>query len=610
MSSLVSALDSHTPTQIGEKGHLEYTWSNDTKERILQLSSQIVRMDKDHLKEMELRLTDLIRILSKQRFGYDSEEGKVCNEHLSLLYRLIGQTRDVIDGKGEYQISYMMLWTWYKSFPQLALYALETFVTNDKDSDGVLLEGHPYGSWKDIKYFAQYCIDNGADKNHPIIQKCVSLINEQLVRDMEAMASEKSVSLCGRWVPRENSKYAWLFKVLALDFYKNSGFLESALTPDKKDLAVKKMCMQYRKMCSSLNKYLDTVQIKQCARTWAEIDHNKTTSITLSKNKKAFLNKTKSGEVRSQSDDRIACADNFKNYVASRVKEGKEVKGARVGMENFVKQALELIDTNWQHNMASVMTKETLTSTEGALMNSQWRDKMKSVGNLGKMIAMADVSGSMFCDLVILVSIALSLCVAEKSILGKRVMTFDTTPTWHNLEHCDTFLEQVDSIRKAKWGGSTNFFGALDLILQSLVEKNIPPEDVKGLVLAIFSDMQIDSGHGGFGGRQYMTMYSEIEQRYLAAGYEVPHILFWNLRATNGFPCLSTQSNTSMMSGYSPALLNLFCEKGVDALQECTPWSNLVESLSVPRYEKLAKFYNDMHVKDEIEGSVLSKIGV
>jgi hypothetical protein len=65
-----------------------------------------------------------------------------------------------------------------------------------------------------------------------------------------------------------------------------------------------------------------------------------------------------------------------------------------------------------------------------------------------------------------------------------------------------------------------------------------------------------------------------------------------------------------MMSGYSPALLNLFCEKGVDALQDCTPWSNLVESLSVPRYEKLAKFYNDMHVKDAIEESVLSKIGV
>jgi len=610
MSSLVSALDSYTPTQIGEKGHVEYTWSNDTKERILQLSSQIVRMDEDHLRQMEVRLTELIHILSMQRCGYDSEQGKMRNEHLSLLYRLIGQTRDVIDGKGEYQISYMMLWTWYKSFPQLALYALETFVMNDKDSTGLLMEGHPYGSWKDIKYFAQYCIDKGADKEHPIIQKCVSLINEQLVRDMDSMASEKSVSLCGRWVPRENSKYAWLFKVLALDFYKSSGFLESALTPDKRALAIKKMCMQYRKMCSSLNKYLDTVQIKQCARTWAEIDHNKTTSITLSKNKKAFLNKTKSGGVRSQSDDRVACADNFKNYIASRVKEGKEVKGARVGMENFVKQALEMIDSNWQRSVGSVMTNETLTSTEGALLNSQWRDKISSVGNLGKIIAMADVSGSMFSDSAIFVSIALSLCVAAKSILGKRVMTFDTTPAWHNLEHCNTFLEQVDSIRKAKWGGTTNFYAALDLILKTLIEKNIPPEDTKGLVLAIFSDMQIDDGHRGFGGPQYMTMYSEIEHRYLAAGYEVPHILFWNLRATNGFPCLSTQSNTSMMSGYSPSLLNLFCEKGVDALQECTPWSNLVESLSVPRYEKLAKYYNDMHVKDVIESRVLSQIGV
>jgi hypothetical protein len=40
-----------------------------------------------------------------------------------------------------------------------------------------------------------------------------------------------------------------------------------------------------------------------------------------------------------------------------------------------------------------------------------------------------------------------------------------------------------------------------------------------------------------------------------------------------------------MMSGFSPALLNLFCEQGIDALQSCTPWSLLERSLENERYK-------------------------
>jgi hypothetical protein len=32
-------------------------------------------------------------------------------------------------------------------------------------------------------------------------------------------------------------------------------------------------------------------------------------------------------------------------------------------------------------------------------------------------------------------------------------------------------------------------------------------------------------------------------------------------------------------------LLNLFCEKGVDALEACTPWSLLEQSLENERYK-------------------------
>jgi hypothetical protein len=42
-----------------------------------------------------------------------------------------------------------------------------------------------------------------------------------------------------------------------------------------------------------------------------------------------------------------------------------------------------------------------------------------------------------------------------------------------------------------------------------------------------------------------------------------------------------------MMSGFSPALLNLFCEEGLESLQSCTPYSLLVKSLDNERYKIL-----------------------
>ena len=48
-----------------------------------------------------------------------------------------------------------------------------------------------------------------------------------------------------------------------------------------------------------------------------------------------------------------------------------------------------------------------------------------------------------------------------------------------------------------------------------------------------------------------------------------------------------------MMSGFSPALLNLFCEQGMDALQDCTPWSIFLKSLENERYNILGNRINE-----------------
>ena len=569
MSALINALDNHTPKQTGENGHTELGWSNSVKERILQFSFQVTRTDDNGLNKLAKTLDAiLIELKTNQRESI---------ELLVMLYKMIGHTRDIIDGKGECSITYMMIYTWYNHYTELAIHALKCLV--DFGDGGVT---HQYGSWKDIKYFCKYCLSKQVEIDHPLINAAIFIVNEQLRNDFENINGDK-FSLAAKWVPREKSnKFGGkLYEAFACHYFaryiETSNWTERA---QSKASAILKCKTEYRKMLSTLNKKIDTLQIKQCGKTWAEINFTKVTSISLSKQKKAFLNVTKKGETRCPEDeDRVTCAEHFNQHIEKAVKGETEMKGKRIGLQDFTKQAIDLNGN--RHNPSNV--------AETDLLNSQWRDNSTQTGALGKMIAMVDTSGSMSGD-PINVAIALGIRVAEKSSLGKRIMTFSSTPKWVNLDKADTFTSMVQVVQTAEWGMSTNFMLALDLILAAIIESKLPPQEVEDMVLAIFSDMQIDQADHN----SSSTMYDTIKQKYESAGlnlfgkpFKPPHILFWNLRSSRGFPALSTQPNASMMAGFSPALLNLFCDQGLEALQSTTPWSLLERSLENVRYSIL-----------------------
>jgi hypothetical protein len=576
MSALINALDNHTSKQIGENGHAEYGYSNSIRERILQFSFQLTRTDEKGLHSLEVVLCDILNRLTAQ---YNSgSEVVIVTEYLVLLYKMIGQTRDIVDGKGECSLTYMMIYTWYNFYPELAFHAIKCLV--DFGDDG---KTHQYGSWKDIKYFCDYCRKQGYPVEHPLIQHAIYIVNRQISIDYANLISNSDdISLAGKWVPREkSSRFGWLYEALACNYL--SQYVETArlsITPDKsKASAILKCKTEYRKVLSALNRKIDTTQIKQCDGEWSKINFNNVTSVTLSKQKKAFLNIKKNGEERcADSIDRKQCAENFNAHIQKAIKGEIEIKGKRVGLENFTKQAIELIPTICQPS----------SITECQLLNSQWRDNSSQTGALENMIAMVDVSGSMNGD-PLNAAIALGIRVAEKSKLGKRVMTFSSSPKWVNLEGHDDFVSMVQTLRQADWGMNTNFDAALNMILDAIIQAKMEPEDVEGLTLAIFSDMQMDVADSS--NHDTNVLFDRIKTKYADAGmrvkgkpYKPPHILFWNLRSTRGFPSLSTQANASMMSGFSPALLNLFCEHGIDSLQSCSPWSLFLKSLENERY--------------------------
>jgi len=181
-------------------------------------------------------------------------------------------------------------------------------------------------------------------------------------------------------------------------------------------------------------------------------------------------------------------------------------------------------------------------------------------------------------------------------------MTFNSNPTWINIDenNCKDFVDQVQTIQQSDWGANTNFHKAMNVILEQVVKNKLSAEDVEDLVLVVFSDMQFDNAESRKPGTHDIndnTVRKILEDKFYDAGvsvcgkgYKVPHILFWNLRSTTGFPELSYQPNVTMMSGYSPNLLNSFVENGMNSLHDTTPWTMLVKMLDNSRYNILEKY--------------------
>lgn len=569
-----------TTTQLGENGHYEYGWADLAKDRIVQFHFQCIRTDNNGVFRLRMVLNKLLIELKKNMnvFNNDRDEAKKL---LSILYRIIGYTRDMIDGKGECTLTYMMIREWYNFYPNLAISALDCFVDlGDKNT-------HPYGSWKDIKYFCKYCREQGDSFQNPLLRHCIFLLNDQLRSDYNNCTEEsKDITLVSKWIPREKSSFGWMYEVLATHYF--SDYMESCKNDDSKKRAVLKCKTQYRSILSTLNKRIDTLQIKQCNKHWANIDFNKVTSISMTNQRKAFLNvdKTDTKKVRfAYDEDRVQCAENYKKYIEKSVRSEVEVKGKRVSMASFTKHAIQILNRLYFHD-----NDNEIVEIEKNSLNSQWRDNSSQNRSLCKMVAMVDVSMSMDGE-PMNVAIALGIRIAEKSVLGKRVMSFSKTPEWIDLS-CDQddFVSQVKILKISdNWGMNTNFYAALDMILEEINEKQLSKTDVEDMVLVVLSDMQIDQGDNSDKRVMYEVMqgkYAEAGMRICGEPYSPPHILFWNLKnRTQGFPCLSSEPNVSMMSGFSPALLNMFCEQGIESLKDSTPFNMLEKSLNGERYK-------------------------
>lgn len=435
--------------------------------------------------------------------------------------KLLFYTRDCRGGKGERAI-------FHHGMHWLIDHSPESFIKN--------VEHIPnFGRWSDLIPYLH-------TKNEQVNERVAQLIAETLKSDLEAMNQGKPVTLCAKWCPSENCHF------------------------DKKFGSVAKICRalgleqekdakrQYRKVyLQPLRAYCKVIEVYMCSKQWTSIDYSKVPGQAMNKLKKAFLKND---------------AERFNEYKLKLKSGDKTVKvnATTVEPHDLVRQYM----SSSGHG----------SNAEDTIVEEQWKEiekRVERMGHMGHSIVVSDVSGSM-SGTPMEVSIALGILISKFSLAPytNQVLTFDENPTFFQLTG-ETLKQRVNQLESAPWGGSTNLQATFDLILDMAKNNNVRQEDMPTR-LYIISDMQFDHADGS-----YKTNHEVIKDKYERAGYEMPQIVYWNVRAnTTDFAAKANEQGVAMLAGFSPSLL-----KAVINGEDFSPYGIMREAIDDERYKMI-----------------------
>lgn len=190
---------------------------------------------------------------------------------------------------------------------------------------------------------------------------------------------------------------------------------------------------------------------------------------------------------------------------------------------------------------------------------------VKEKGRLPSAMAICDVSGSMSgepMDVAIALSLLLS-DVAEEPWKNK-ICTFSESPEFVTVPPAtgDNLKQRAHKVAGMDWGWNTDLEKVFDELLATAKFFNLGKDKLPQM-LFIFSDMEFDQAGKG----AWTTELDSIRSKYSAAGYDVPQICFWNLRASRSMPSNFSEPGVVMMSGFSAGLMKSFLEFRPEAFE-------------------------------------------
>ena len=376
-----------------------------------------------------------------------------------------------------------------------------------------------YGRWDDVLVLM----------NTPAHAAAVALLREQFEMDMKSLASGEPVSLLGKWLPSinaHNSEVVKLAKQLARAFGMNEA--------------------QYRKALSALRQKICILENNLRERDYT-FDYACQPSKAMFKYRKAFL---RNDEVR------------YRSFMQS-VSAGEAVLHTGVLMPyeivsaayNAVPSERAALDVTWN-------ALENFTRGENALV-------------------VADGSGSMYwggnpTPATVAQSLAIYFAEHNRGIFHNHFITFAMTPQLVEIKGND-IVEKVRFCRTFNECANTNLQAVFELILQTAVMNRLP-QAMLPTTLYIISDMEFDT----CAANSSQTNFEHAKQLYRSYGYELPHVVFWNVQSRNEQqPVKMNEQGVALVSGCNPRLFSQVMSGETD------PYTYMMNVIGGERYRMI-----------------------
>ncbi|KAF9361330.1 hypothetical protein BGX26_004188 [Mortierella sp. AD094] len=388
------------------------------------------------------------------------------------------------------------------------------------------------------------------------------LFANALVRDKTRLQQGKSISLAAKWCPSLNQfhdSHTLIASTVAQILYPEC-------RPEEDHVAYVNRVRQLlrQEYYVPLRKATPVLETMMAAQRWDEIVYSRVPAIAMKNNKGHF-----------EANDK----ERFEQYLAS-ISRGETTIAAQALMPHqLVTEARSLQDQGLGEDDLGVKTLE-----------AQWKsyvERLAKSGTMDSTMAMCDVSGSMSGQ-PMEVAIALSLLLSQLSRppFNRLVLTFSESPKIHRVPE-GSLMQQVQSLRGMNWGMNTDLAKAFNHILTLSIKNKVANEDMVK-TLFIFSDMEFDQAVRGAHQGEPFTNYATVKRQFEHAGYELPQIVFWNLRGSNvgNKPAKATQDRVAMVSGYSGMLMKLFLEGG-DMAEALNPVRLMEKAIGTKEFSRL-----------------------
>ena len=375
----------------------------------------------------------------------------------------------------------------------------------------------------------------------------LELVRVQLASDMAQMDRGGNISLLAKWLPSTHA---------------SSQTTKRYATKIRKYLDMTDA--EYRKTLSRLRKKLDVVEVKMSGRRWDEIEYGHVPSRANLIYNSAFL--------RNDEERR-------REFLSQLEKGEAKINAGTLFPHDIV------------HKYMSDRWGRSLNAYDQTL-EGLWKALPDTVHGCGNTIVVADGSGSMTTGvgggnvMALDVANALAIYFAERSSgeFKDTYITFSERPQLVDLSHGKNLREKLQLALHHNEVANTNIEAVFSLILTTAVREKMRQEDMPQNIL-IISDMEFDacatcgSGYSYYTRRPTMRLFETIKERFEAAGYKLPRLVFWNVNSRTGtIPVFENDLGVALVSGFSTNIAKMVMSGKTD------PYECLLEVLNSERY--------------------------